>query len=300
MAYQTNRLEKLVGLLEQHASQEGIQMTGFENLGTFKSSTTEVRSQSYYEPAVVIVGQGKKRCYIGNKTYDYGTGNFLILFLPMPMEVEIIEASPDKPFLAAGIRIDLGRLADVLLRIERAEGAAAKPVSTDPSGIFTAPLNDHLLDPTIRLFESLANPRDAAVLGELIVDEIYYRILCDERGGDLRTFLQQRGQIQRVAKTVQYIHQNIEVPVSVEKLADMVHMSRTSFYENFRDVMHVSPLQYAKSVKLVKAQTLIKEGKNASEAGYLVGYNSPAQFSREYKRHFGFVPSATGFPKELT
>jgi hypothetical protein len=30
-------------------------------------------------------------------------------------------------------------------------------------------------------------------------------------------------------------------------------------------------------MKLYKAQTLIKEGKNASEAGYLVGYNSPAQ-----------------------
>ena len=293
MPYQTDKLAKFVNLLEQHSSQEGIQLTGFENLGTFKASTTQVRTPSYYEPAIVIVGQGKKRCFVGNKTYDYGAGNFLILFLPMPMEVEIIEASPDKPFLAAGIKIDLGRLADVLLRIERAEGATAKPLSTDPSGIFSAPLNDHLLDPTIRLFESLANPRDTAVLGELIVDEIYYRILCDERGGDLRTFLQQRGQIQRVAKAVQHIHQNLGEPVSVQNLAEMVHMSRTSFYENFRDVMHVSPLQYAKSVKLVKAQTLIKEGKNVSEAGYLVGYNSPAQFSREYKRHFGFTPSVT-------
>jgi AraC-like DNA-binding protein len=57
--------------------------------------------------------------------------------------------------------------------------------------------------------------------------------------------------------------------------------------------MHISPLQYAKSVKLDKAHSLIKEGKKANEAGYLVGYNSPAQFSREYKRHFGFSPSAT-------
>jgi AraC-like DNA-binding protein len=73
----------------------------------------------------------------------------------------------------------------------------------------------------------------------------------------------------------------------------MVHMSRPTFYENFRAVMHISPLQYAKSVKLVKAHTLIKEGKRANEAAYLVGYNSPAQFSREYKWHFGFSPSAT-------
>jgi AraC-like DNA-binding protein len=82
-------------------------------------------------------------------------------------------------------------------------------------------------------------------------------------------------------------------PVSVERLANLVNMSTSGFHKNFREVMLQSPLQYAKSVKLFRAQRLIKEGKNASEAGYLVGYNSPAQFSREYKRHFGCAPSAT-------
>ena len=80
---------------------------------------------------------------------------------------------------------------------------------------------------------------------------------------------------------------------SVEQLAEMVNMSSSDFYKNFKAVMHLSPLQYAKSVKLFKAQTLIQQGKTAGEAGYLGGYNSPAQFSREYKRHFGFAPSAT-------
>lgn len=293
MGYQMDKLEKFIKLLERHAPQEQYNPTGLDNLGIFRASATQSKAPTYYEPSIVIVGQGKKRCYVGNNRYEYGDGKFLILFLPMPLGVEIIEAGSDKPFLAAVIKIELGRLADILLKIEQIEDAVAQPVSTDPSGIFSSPLNDNLLDPAIRLLEALDNPRDAAVLGDLIVAEMYYRILCDERGGDLRTFLQQRGQIQRVAKTVQFIHQNIGEAVSVEKLAAMVHMSRTSFYENFRAVMHVSPLQYAKSVKLVKAQTLIKEGKNASEAGYLVGYNSPAQFSREYKRHFGFAPSAT-------
>lgn len=81
--------------------------------------------------------------------------------------------------------------------------------------------------------------------------------------------------------------------VSVENLAEMVHMSRSAFYDNFKSVMHTLPLQYAKLVKLFKARKLIKEGKNFSEAGYMVGYNGPAQFSREYNRHFGYSPSAT-------
>ena len=131
------------------------------------------------------------------------------------------------------------------------------------------------------------------MLCDAIIDEIYYRILMDERNGELRHLLQQRGEIQRVSKAVEHIHNNLDQPVSVKGLADLVHMSRSSFFDKFKDVMHVSPLQYAKSVKLHKAQVLIQEGKKANEAGYLVGYNSPAQFSREYKRHFGFTPSAT-------
>ncbi len=291
MAYQTNKLAKFVGLLEQHTPQEGVHETCIKSFGTFKASTTHGRSPTVDEPAIVIVGQGRKYCYVGHKKYDYSAGNLLTLFLPMPVETEIIEASPDKPFLAAGVRIDLGRLADVLLRIDRVDGVAAKPVSANPSGIFSAPLNDKLLDATIRLMETLANPRDAAILGESIVDEIYYRILCDEQGGSLRYLLQQRGQIQRISRAVEYIHQNLEETISVEKLAERVNMSSSGFHKSFKEVMHLSPLQYAKSIKLFKAQTLIKEGKNVSEAGYLVGYNSPAQFSREYKRHFGFAPS---------
>ena len=73
----------------------------------------------------------------------------------------------------------------------------------------------------------------------------------------------------------------------------MVHMSRTAFYQNLKDVMHVSPLQYSKSVRLCEAQKLIKSGKRPNEAGYLVGYNNLGQFSREYKRHFGYSPSTT-------
>ena len=102
-----------------------------------------------------------------------------------------------------------------------------------------------------------------------------------------------QGEVQRVSRAVEYIHRSLDKPVSLETLADLVYMSKPRFYIAFKDVMHVSPLQCAKSVKLHKAQALIQEGKKANEAVYLVGYNSPSQFSREHERHFGFAPSAT-------
>jgi AraC-like DNA-binding protein len=293
MSYQTHELERLVSLMEECAPSEGVNLCSIDGVGTYRASAPQGRKPMIDVPAVWIVGQGKKNCYVGGRKYEYRPGNAVVMFYPMAVEVEIVEASPETPLLVAGVAVDLGRVAEVLLRLDRVDGAVPKPVSVDPSGVFSTPLTDSLLDPLIRLFESLSDPRDASMLGESIVDEIYYRLLSGERAAELRYLLQQRGQIQMISKAVAHIHQNVDKPVSVEELAGMVHMSRPTFYENFRAVMHISPLQYAKSVKLTRAQALIVEGKKANQAGYMVGYNSPAQFSREYKRHFGFSPSAT-------
>lgn len=179
--------------------------------------------------------------------------------------MEIVEASPEKPFLVAGFGIDRVCMADVLLRLDQIDDVPAKPASIDPSGVFSISLNGNLLDPLIRLFKSLDNPKDAAMLGASIVDEIYYRLLSRERGGELRFLLQQRGEIRRISKVVEYIHQNLDKAVSVEDLATMGHMSRTAFYQNFKDVMHLDPYQYAKSVKLYEAQRLLKEGKKPTK-----------------------------------
>jgi AraC-like DNA-binding protein len=293
MAYQTQKFEKLVRLVEQLSPEEGLNYCCLENVGTYKLSSTQGRTPIVDIPAVWMVVQGRKICYAGDQKFDYHPGNVVVMFYPMAVEFEIPEASSEAPFLVAAAGIDLGRMAEVLLRLDRLDGAAAKPVSIDPSAIFSMPLNDSLLDPSIRLFASLSSPRDAAMLSDAIMDEIYYRLLSGERGGELRYLLQQRGHIQLISKAVEHIHRNLDQPVSVDELARMVHMSRPTFYENFRAVMHISPLQYAKSVKLGRAQALIQEGKKANEAGYMVGYNSPSQFSREYKRHFGYAPSAT-------
>ena len=92
---------------------------------------------------------------------------------------------------------------------------------------------------------------------------------------------------------VEYVHQHLDQPVSVDDLADIVNMSSSGFHKKFKQVMHLPPLQYAKAIKLNRAQTYIMDGKSVTEASYMVGYNNLAQFSREYKRRFGFAPSAT-------
>ena len=131
------------------------------------------------------------------------------------------------------------------------------------------------------------------VTPESIIDEIYYRILREEQGGALKVLLRQQGQMQQISRAVEYLHENLDKNVSVDELASLVNMSSSGFHKKFKEVMHLSPLQYTKLIRLNKARTYIIEGRNVSEAGYMVGYNSPAQLSREYKRQFGVSPSAT-------
>ena len=293
MRYSADKMAEFVALLDKHAPQEGINMTDIPDVGMFRQTDKPERCALVYEPGIVILGQGKKQCFVNGRKYDYSAGNYLTLFLPMPIEVEVVEASPNEPLLMLGMRIDLARIANILLKMDRANQSPGSLSPDEPSAIFAKPLNDDLLDSTIRLLRTLDNPLERTVLSDAILDEIYFRLLCDDQSGSLQQLLQHRGQVQQISKAVDHIHNHMGDVVSVDELAEMANMSTSGFRKMFREIMHMPPLQYAKSLKLNHAQALIRQGKNASEAGYLVGYNSPAQFSREYKRQFGYSPSAT-------
>jgi len=204
---------------------------------------------------------------------------------------QVIEASKEKPLLAIGILIDRARIRNMLMKMHQVEPAPTKPVEVNPSGIFTTPLTEALLNALIRLMKTMDSPAEAAIVGDTVVEEIYFRILKYEQGGALPFLLQPRDSSNRSLERWIDVHRNLSEAVSVEKLSALANMSNATFHKKFKEVMHLSPLKYAKEVKLTKAQTFILSGMNVSEAGYRVGYNSPAQFSREYKRHFGIAPS---------
>ena len=288
-----DKMEEYVSLLTRHAPDDGYFQTSIPELIAFRESEPYSRKSTIYEPAIVILGQGKKYCHVGGKKFDFSTGQFLSLMLPMPVQAEVVEASSEKAILMAGLRVNLDKITNILLKLDK---VAQQPELLDPadsSAIFTDSLPDSVIEIIIKLFHTLDNPVEQAVLADSLLEQIYYRLYCNGRLHSLQYLIQQQAHIQQISTAIDYIHQNLDKPISVEQLAEMAHMSRATFYERFKAVMQMSPLQYAKSMKLFQAQRFIREGKNASEAGYLVGYNSPAQFSREYKRHFGYAPSAT-------
>jgi len=289
----SNQMAEFISLLEQQITEDGLHQTRIEQLMIFRESKVKWKTPEVHRPGIIFAAQGTKNIYVGNKRYDYGAGNFMALLTSMPTECELIEVSEEKPFLGFGIFFDRDRAARLISKMDGIENSTVKPEPRYSSGIFSAPIKSNMLDAIIRLLKTLNSPGEAAILGEAIIDEIYFRILSEEQGGALKHLLQQHGQIQQISKAVECIQQNMDRSVSVDELANIVYMSSSGFHKKFKEVMHLSPLQYAKSIKLDKAHNLIKEGKSISEVSFLVGYNSPAQFSREYKRQFGIVPSAT-------
>lgn len=75
-------------------------------------------------------------------------------------------------------------------------------------------------------------------------------------------------------------------------MAQLSGMSASAFYRNFQAVTAMSPIQFQKQIRLQEARLLLATHPNdVTGVGYSVGYDSPSQFSREYRRQFGASPS---------
>lgn len=284
-----SQLSELTDLVRLQAPQNGLFEIPNSPVLVFRESQKQERHPVVYEPALVVACEGRKNVYLDGRRYDYGAGQGLALFAPMAVECELTEV----PLLGFALRLDRHRLASLVLKMERAAGPQDKSKASSSSGIVAFPLSAPLLDSCIRLFSALSQPMDAAILGEALVDEVYYRLLSEQSSGNLIESLRQRGPVQQIGQAVDYLHNNLDKNIQVVELANLVCMSVSGFHKKFKDVMHVSPVQYVKAIRLNKAQTYLAEGRPVGEVGSLVGYNSPAQFSREYKRQFGFSPSVT-------
>jgi len=96
-------------------------------------------------------------------------------------------------------------------------------------------------------------------------------------------------QSQRTAKAIAWIRANYAKALSVEDLAESAGMGVSTLHHHFRALAAMSPLQYQKRLRAARERMLVA-GLDAASAAFEVGYTSPSQFNREYKRFFGQPP----------
>lgn len=263
------------------------QVTAIPALSLFRSNEPSEPIRILYEPSICLITQGAKRVLLEEDTYVYDAHHFLITSVHLPTIVQIIEASPEKPYLGLRLKLDLREISQLMM------DSQLPPPRAQPSGrgMAIGEITLPLLTAFQRLIDLLAEPKDIPILAPLIQREVIYRLLVGDQGVRLRQIASMGSQGHQIAQAIQWLQCNFTQPLRIDDLARQVNMSTSTLHHHFRALTAKSPLQYQKWLRLNEARRLmLTENQDASTAAFEVGYESPSQFSREYNRLFGAPP----------
>jgi AraC-like DNA-binding protein len=280
------QMKELVELMEKTVTTDGTVETSIAGLRFVRSSQISEPIHSVYEPSLCVVAQGTKLVLLGKESYTYDSASYLTASVHLPITGQIVEATPEKPYLCVHLQLEMSQIFDVIQSSNQ-----ESPSSSLGRGLVVSRMNDSLLEAILRLVRLLDNPEDIPVLAESIKREIIYRVLQNEQNDSLKHFALVGSQAHRIAKVIGVLNQNFAKPLKVDDLAKESRMSSSSFYNHFKEVTGMSPIQYQKQLRLQEARRLLlAENLEAAEAAFQVGYESPSHFSREYSRRFGLSP----------
>jgi len=240
-----------------------------------------------YEPSICMVVQGSKRVLLGDESYVYDENNYLITSVHLPTVVQILKASPEKPYLGLKLQLDQREISQLMVD----SNLPAPPTQRSTRGMATGEVTQPLLNAFQRLIDLLGQEQDIPILAPIIQREIIYRLLVGDQGARLREIASAGSQSRQIARAIDWLKGNYSRPLRIDDLAAQARMSTSTFHHHFRSVTALSPLQYQKQLRLQEARRLmLAEHLDAATAAFQVGYESPSQFSREYNRLFGAPP----------
>ncbi|GGO36886.1 AraC family transcriptional regulator [Deinococcus humi] len=276
----------LTELLTRHATRLGLQSTAVPGLHLYRAVAASEPVHTVYTPSVCLVAQGRKLVQQGEASLAYGPEDLLLVSVSLPLTARILEASPDRPHLA--LHVDLAPALIAALAVEFPETA---PGAGSQAGLVVTALEPLVQGAVLRLVRLLDTPQHIPALAPLILRELGYLLLVGPEGGRLRAMVQAAGQTHRIATAIERLVREYDRPLRVEQMARDVHMSVSGFHHHFKAVTALSPLQFQKRLRLQEARRLLLGRElDVTGAGFRVGYDSPSQFSREYRRLFGVSP----------
>ncbi|MEQ4922451.1 AraC family transcriptional regulator [Proteus hauseri] len=274
-------------LIRHTQENEGGWDTTVSNLALCRYTTTTEPEGWMYEPSLAIAAQGKKRVIIGQATHCYHPMNMLLTSSDIPTFASVCQASKELPFLAVLLRLDLSLLPELLaenkfqLMKEDHQQQAQQVVHV------TAPI----LQAVTRLINLIDTPEDAPFIAPLIQKEILYYLLRSTEGARQQLLSSQSTSCRQISDALDWIKQHYRQSIKIEDLTMLVGMSTSSFHYHFKNRIGMTPLQYQKWLRLNEARrVMLIETVDAAQAAFIVGYESPSQFSREYHRLFGLSP----------
>jgi len=255
----------------------------------FTSDCSVTRCPNVYEPRLCFIARGRKTVFVGDKSFDYDKNHYLLNSMTMPVEFELEKSDHEIPFV--GMTLDLN---DQILRpllSEMSSSQVAQSTYSETDTLQSAPMTERLHEALLRLLRLSEDPDAASVLAEGTWREIYFEVLRGPSGKLLYNRAANDFSANRMAPVIDYIDQNFEQKLDIDAIAAIANMSPSTLHEHFKQVTALSPMQYLKNLRLHRAHAMILAGQPVNQACFAVGYQSPSQFSREFKRFFGLPPS---------
>ena len=282
-------MAKLARLLAAYAPHDGsfeLRVPGL-HASRFSRANTEC-FHAIRLPSLCIVAQGAKTTIVGQEVYEYDASRMIVFSVALPVASQITQASHSEPYLAFKLDLDPHKIAELVLKVY----PHGLPPVQERRAVYVTPIDASVVNAATRLMTCLARPGDAELLSPLVTDEILIRLLRGPIGVRVAQMGFAESSVHRVAKAISWLRANFSQPMKVEDLAEMVHMSVSSFHEHFKSVTSMSPLHYQKVLRLQEARRLMLSTiTDAGTACQRVGYLSASQFSREYSRFFGSAPT---------
>ncbi len=284
-------IQDLAGLIAHFTPGDGSHQTAIPQICLYKASRISEPIHTIYEPSVCIVAQGRKRSMVAERVFIYDEAKYLVIKVDVPIVSQHLDATPERTFLCLRLKLDPSMIAGLIL--ER----GLKPVASENPGpaLVVSDVTSELIDASVRMLRLLDAPDDIPTLAPLIEREILYRLLQGEQTSKLGQIAFAESKLQQVNRAIDWIKRNYREPFSVEAAAAEARMSASALHLHFKAVTTLTPLQYQKQLRLQEARRLIlTQALDAAATAFAVGYESPSQFSREYRRLFGAPPAADG------
>ena len=279
--------EELVERMARTLPEDGS-LDAFPGFLLSRSSGPTEPVHSVHQPAFCFVAQGRKQALLGEELFQYDPGHYLIFTVDLPIVFRVEEASKERPYLGFRLNLDSSLVASAMME----SGIEIKKGDAGVKAIDVSSIDAGMLDAFVRLVRLLETPDERKDLAPLILRELVYRLLMRGHGARLSHLMASGGgDTRRISKAIGHLREHLDEPLKIENIAQELGMSVSGFHHHFKSVTAMSPLQFQKQIRLQEARRLmLGEDLDAASAGFRVGYEDPAYFSREYKKLFGAPP----------
>lgn len=282
-----DKLAQLCEIVARHSTQSQTD-TVVPGLTLFRADGPTTPTEVLYEPRFCVIVQGAKQIMLCDRVFRYDAHNYMVTAVDLPVTGQVTFASSDEPYLAISLALDPVHISELLIDLPPNALTAG---NNCPSCISISALTADILDPTIRIAGLLDRPQDIPFLLPAMTRELLYRLLQGPQAHLLRQIATSGSNLAQINSAIHWIRAHYKEPFDIASVARIAHMSASSLHRHFRAATMMSPLQYRTRLRLQEARRrLMQEEIDAAEIAFAVGYDSPSQFSREYRRMFGQPP----------